>query len=233
MRRRLTLVVCAGGLALAALVAGPALGADECDGLRVCLPVAGPWVVVPAGGVDYELSCPLAGYIIGGIDARVATRDVDVSFRGEPGSPVGPGVTTRRSAVFHAERARVGGGASSFQPFIGCIPTSGGGGRALTGLVTPTAGIKPTQPLRSIVVNARLQSRSKTIRVVCPAGSRLVGSSSATAFRQALPPSDRQLASVGVRRVVVDGAVVARVTATDAAGPKAEVQVRAICARTR
>ena len=233
MRRRLALVACVGGLALAALVAGPALGAGECDGLRVCLPVAGPWVVVPAGGVDYELACPLAGYIIGGIDARVAARDVDVSFRGEPGSPVGPGVTTRRSAVFHAERAQVGGGASSFQPFIGCIPTSGGGGRALTGLATRAAGIKPTQPLRSIVVNARLQSRSKTIRVVCPAGSRLVGSSSATAFRQTPAPSDRQLASVSVRRVVVDGAVVARVMATEAAGPKAEVQVRAICGRTR
>jgi len=233
VRRRLTLVVCAGGLALAALVAGPALGADECDGLRICLPVAGPWVVVPAGGVDYELSCPLAGYIIGGIDARVATRDVDVSFRGEPGSPVGPGVTTRRSAVFHAERARVGGGASSFQPFIGCIPTSGGGGRALTGFAARRAGIKPTQPFRSVVVNARLQTRSKTVRVVCPAGSRLVGSTSAAAFREPVQPSGTQLGSVSVRRVVVDGAVVARVTATEAAGPRAEVQVRAICARTR
>ena len=233
MRRRLTLVVCAGGLALAALVAGPALGADECDGLRVCLPVAGPWVVVPAGGVDYELSCPLVGYIIGGIDARVATRDVDVSFRGEPGSPVGPGVTTRRSAVFHAERARVGGGASSFQPFIGCIPTSGGGGRALTGFAARRAGIKPTQPFRSVVVNARLQTRSKTVRVVCPAGSRLVGSTSAAAFREPVQPSGTQLGSVSVRHVVVDGAVVARVTATEAAGPRAEVQVRAICARTR
>lgn len=233
MRRPLALVACAGGLALAAVAAGPALGADECDGLRACLPVAGPWVVVPAGAIDYELACPLANYIVGGIDARVAARDVDVSFRGELGSPVGPGVTTRRSAVFHAERARVEDGASSFQPLIGCIPTRGGGGRALTGLAARAAGIKPTQPLRSIVVDEPLQARSQTVRVVCPAGLRLVGSSSATAFRQTLPPSGPQLVSVRVRRVVVAGAVVARVTATGAAGPGAEVQVRAICARTR
>ena len=36
-------------------------------------PSQGPWVVVPAGGVDYELACPLAGYIVAGTDARVAT----------------------------------------------------------------------------------------------------------------------------------------------------------------
>jgi hypothetical protein len=36
-----------------------------------------------------------------------------------------------------------------------------------------------------------------------------------------------------VQRVVVDGVVVARITASDAAGPRAEVQIRAVCARTR
>ena len=44
------------------------------------------------------------GYVVAGTDARVATGDVDVSFRGEIGSPVGPGVTTHRSVVFHAAR---------------------------------------------------------------------------------------------------------------------------------
>jgi hypothetical protein len=233
VRRRLILAVCGVGLTLAALTAGPTLAADECDGLRVCLPVTGPWVVVPAGGVDYELSCPLAGYIVAGIDARVADRDVDVSFRGEPGSPVGPGVTTRASVVFHAERARVGGGASSFQPFIGCIPTSGGGGRALTGVTARTAGIKPIQPLRSVVVDTPLRTRSSTVRVVCPSGSKLVGSTSAAAFRQTPLPSRAQLGAVRVQRVVVDGAVVARVSARAAAGRRAEVQVRAVCASVR
>lgn len=224
---------CVGGLMLAALSAGTALAADECNGLRVCLPVTGPWVAVPPGGVDYELACPLAGYVIGGTDARVAARDVDVSFRGEPGSPVGPGVTTRRSAVFHAVRALVGAGGTSFQPFIGCIPTSGGGGRALTGTAAPAAGIKPTQPLRSVVVNTPVRSRFRTVRVACPAGSRLVGSTHAAAFRQPLPPSDTQLGAVRVQRAVVDGAVVARITTLPAAGTRFEVQVRAVCARDR
>jgi hypothetical protein len=233
VRRHLAFVVCVGGLALGALWAGPALAAGECDGLRVCLPVAGPWVVVPAGGVDYELACPLAGYVVGGTDARVVARDVDVSFRGEPGSPIGPGVTTRRSLLFRAVRARTGDGATSFQPFIGCIPTSGGGGRALTGSTSRAAVIKPTQPLRSVVVNTPLRSRSTTTRVACPVGSRLVGSTSAVAFREPLPPSLAQLGAVRVQRVVVDGVVVARITASDTAGPRAEVQIRAVCARTR
>ena len=116
----------------AVTVAHPAVAADECNGLRVCLPVAGPWVVVPPGGVDYELACPVEGYIVAGTDARVAARDIDVTFRGETGSPVGPGVTTQRSVVFQAARTRPDAGRSSFQPFIGCIPTRGGGGRALT-----------------------------------------------------------------------------------------------------
>ena len=229
----MALVLCIGGLMLGTVTAVPALAADECDGLRVCLSVAGPWVVVPSGGVDYELACPLAGYVVGGTDARVGTRDVDVSFRGEPGSPVGPGVTTRRSAVFRAVRARVGAGATVFQPFIGCIPTSGGGGRALTGAAGRAVGSKPSQPLRSVVVDTPVRSPSRTVRVACPVGSLLVGSTHAAAFRQPLPPSVAQLGSVRVRRAVVDGVVVARITALQAAGPRAEVQVRAVCARVR
>ena len=81
---------------------GPALAADECNGLRVCLPVAGPWVVVPPGGVDYELPAHSRGTSSRALMLASATRDIDVSFRAEPGSPVGPGVTTRRSVVFRA-----------------------------------------------------------------------------------------------------------------------------------
>lgn len=233
MKARIALVLSVAGLSLAVLSAESARAADECNGLRVCLPVTGPWVVVPPGGVDYELACPRAGYVIAGTDARVAARDVDVSFRGEPGSPVGPGVTTRRSAVFHAVRTRAGTGATSFRPFIGCIPTSGGGGRALTGVAAGTAGIRPTQPLRSVVVSRPVRRGSLTMRLACPAGSRLVGSTHAVAFRGQLPPSTALLGAVRVRRTVVDGAVIARVTATPAARARAEVQVRALCARAR
>lgn len=235
MRARLALAP----LALALLAASAAVAvqaadaADECKGLRVCLPFPGPWVVVPAGGVEYELACPLPGYIVAGTDARVAARDVDVSFRGESGSPVGPGVTTRRSVVFQALRSRAGGGPSSFRPFIGCIPTRGGGGRALTSVSAGTPGVRPGQPVRSVVVSRPVRTRALVLRVVCPSGSRLIDSSDAVAFRQSLSPSDAMLGAVRVSRAVVDGVLVARVTSTAAAGPTAEVQVRALCARAQ
>ena len=62
-RRSLALAVVLAAAVVAALSAGAARAADECKGLRVCLPVAGPWVVVPAGGTDYELACPVQGLI--------------------------------------------------------------------------------------------------------------------------------------------------------------------------
>ncbi|WP_411277109.1 hypothetical protein [Gaiella sp.] len=235
MRTRLALAP----LALALLAATAAIGveaagaADECKGLRVCLPFPGPWVVVPVGGVEYELACPLPGYIVAGTDARVATRDIDVSFRGETGSPIGPGVTTRRSVVFQASRSRAGAGSSSFRPFIGCIPTRGGGGRALTSRSARSPGVRPGQPVRSVVVARPVRTRALVVRITCPAGSRLVGSTHAVAFRQRLSPSDTMLGAVRVDRTVVSGVLVARVTSTAASGPTAEVQVRALCGRAQ
>src|SRR5439155_20294840 len=97
--------------AVAALVAGAALpararAARECQGLQVCIPIAGPWVVVPkpaAAGrlsrVEYELRCR-PGSVVGGTDALVTDRALDVIFLGSLGSPVAPGVTTRPSALF-------------------------------------------------------------------------------------------------------------------------------------
>jgi hypothetical protein len=229
-RRTLALCVVLGVALLAALTAGGARAADECKGLRVCLPVTGPWVVAPGGGVDYELACPIKGYVVAGTDARVATADIDVWFRGETGSPVGPGVTTRRSVVFHATRVPPKAATSSFKPFLGCIPTSGGGGRALTAY---KASIKPSQALFSVVVNAPIRGATKTVRASCPASAQLLGASSAIAFRQAGSPSELQRGAVKVRRSTAGGAVIARVTATAAAGTHAEVQVRAVCARVR
>ena len=91
------------GAALA--VAAPAGGANECDGLMVCVPVAGPWVVVPASTsvprqrVEFQLTCP-RGHVVGGLDAQLSLRAIDVGFIGTLGSPVNPGITTSRSAVF-------------------------------------------------------------------------------------------------------------------------------------
>ena len=121
-------------LAIAAAVAGfgpsTASAGTECEGLVVCIPVKGPWVQVPGGGTPtyYQLSCPGRGQIIGGLDADRAGA-LELSFLGTLGGPVGPGVTTNRSAVFVARTTR---SLASFRPLLGCIPTSGGGGRART-----------------------------------------------------------------------------------------------------
>ncbi len=141
---KLTMV---GAVALAAFLGatGAAWGADECRGLQVCLPVPGPWVAIPApsgGGVPsvtWQMRCPLRGYIVAGIDARVSDRSIDVSIRGENGAPVSPGVTTGREVLFTAVYTGGGRRATSFRPFIGCVPTSGGGGRGQTSVRRTTA----------------------------------------------------------------------------------------------
>ena len=71
----------------------------------VCIPVAGPWVVVPPSTsvprerVEFQMTCP-RGHVVGGLDARLSVRGIDVSFLGTLGSPVNPGITTSRSVVF-------------------------------------------------------------------------------------------------------------------------------------
>ncbi len=230
MRFRLAIELGVMVTALASLTAGSASAADECSGLRVCVPVTGPWVVVPPGGVEYEFNCPLYGYIVAGTDARLVARDVDVSFRGETGSPVRPGVTTQKGVVFSARRTRAGAGATSFEPFIGCVPSNGGGGRALTGEKVRAVS-RPTRPLTSVVVTEQLGLGSSVARASCPQGSRFLTATHAVAFRQTEPPRARQLGAVRARVTVAHGVALARVTVAPAAGLTAELQLRVLCAR--
>ncbi len=112
-----------------AAVAAPAGGAaQECNGLRVCIPVHGPWVVAqPGTSTTFLLSCGKHG-VVGGLDAVTTSGAVRVSFEGRIGAPVQPGVTTTGSAVFHG--VDVAGKTGAFQPWLGCVPASGGGGRS-------------------------------------------------------------------------------------------------------
>jgi hypothetical protein len=218
---------------------GAARAADECKGLQTCLPVTGPWVAIPAPArgeastAVWEMRCPLKGYIVAGVDARVSDRAIDVSIRGENGAPVSPGVTTGREVVFTAVYT---GGASrptSFQPFIGCIPTSGGGGRGETAFRRPAAFV-PVKAIDRRVVRKRLVSGA-SVRVVggCPAGTRLLGSSHAYAFRTGAEPGLTLLRAVTVRRVVSGR----RVVATAAVAPSVpqsvavELQLHCLCSR--
>jgi hypothetical protein len=194
---------------------GSAVAADECKGLQTCLPVPGPWVAIPApaGGaastVVWEMRCPLKGYIVAGVDARVSDRAIDISIRGENGAPVSPGVTTGREVLFTAVYAGGAPRPTSFQPFIGCIPTSGGGGRGETAYRRQAAYV-PVKAIDRRVVRKRLVPGA-SVRVVggCPAGTRLLGSSSSYGFRTEAQPGLTLLRAVTVRRVVTGRRVVA------------------------
>jgi hypothetical protein len=233
VRRRLAVALAFA--AVAATAAVPAVAADECRGLQVCLPVAGPWVVVPPSGgtpVEYELRCPLPGYVVAGVDVRLADGEIDVSFRGETGSPVAPGVTTRQALLFTARSTAPSPRPSSFRPFVGCVPTSGGGGRAQTAFTaTPQGGLRPTRPLERVVVTRRVGEGRAVVRVRCPRGARLLGGAHAVAFRTETPPPAGILSAVRVAQSVAGGAVVARVSVALGAlgGARAELQLHAVC----
>ncbi len=228
-------------VAAAALLggAGEARAADECRGLQVCLPVPGPWVAVPApprGGVSsvtWQLRCPLRNYIVAGIDARVSDRSIDVSIRGENGAPVSPGVTTGREVLFTAVYTGGAPRTTSFRPFIGCVPTSGGGGRGQTSVRHPTA-FAPGKPLDRRVLTRRLVSGG-SVRVAsrCPAGARLLGSQHAYAFRTEEQPGSTLLDAVRVRRATAGG----RVTAVGTVAPvvpqglRVELQLHLLCTK--
>ena len=220
--------------AIALAVATAATAADECRGLQVCLPAAGPWVVVPAGGapVEYLLACPLRGYVVAGVDARLADAEVDVAFRGETGSPVGPGVTTGQALLFSARSTAAVPRPSSFRPFVGCIPTGGGGGRAQTAYsAAPAGGIRPSRPLERVVVTRPLREGTTVVRLRCPRGGRLLGSAHAVSFRTRKPPSRPLLEAVSVSRAVSGGVVVARAVAAAGSleGTAPELQLHALC----
>jgi hypothetical protein len=233
VKRAAQVAVLAATLAAALTVAAPAGGARECDGLQVCVPVQGPWVVVPAGGggaarpnVEWELSCPRR-YVVGGLDAELSVRAIDVSFYGKLGSPVNPGITTRRTVTFVGSNVARARSSASFRPYIGCIPSSGGGTR----IPTAVSAFPPGEPTTRRVTTARVRPGTATVAARCERGERLVGSSHAFGFRTRTAPSASLASSVSGSRSVGEGRVVVRVRAdAELEGVRAFVQVHAMCA---
>jgi hypothetical protein len=226
------LVLCA---AAAAVTPTSADAGRECDGLIVCIPVAGPWVQVlgSAEPTFYQLACPGRGQVIGGLDADRA-GPLGITFLGNLGGPVGPGVTTRRAAVFVAETTR---DLSGFRPLLGCIPTSGGGGRSRT-VLQPTRQLQAVAPPVDATIrrvkNVRLKDRqSERLTHACLDGERVLSFSTAVAFLTNRPPSLSTLGSVRAtprrtgRRVVVE----VRSGITRPANVRVEVQIHAVCAK--
>ncbi len=222
-------------VALAALTVGaaPIGAANECDGLMVCVPVAGPWVVIPTGSAvprpraEYQLTCPRR-YVVGGLDAELSHRAIDVGFLGMLGSPVNPGITTSRSAVFFGSFVGRSARAPSFRPHIGCMPAAGGGVR----VPTAVAAFPPDRPTVRRVRTVRVRPGSATVVQACTAREQLVGASNAVGFFTRRPPTESLAASVRATQAVRDGRVVVTVRGdAELGGVRAVVQVHAVCAR--
>jgi hypothetical protein len=230
---------------LVALVAFTALAAtaplagaaNECDGLQICVSVPGPWVVVPSATgssrerVEYQLDCP-KGHVVAGLDARLSVRPIEVSFIGKLGSPVNPGITTARSAVFVAAYVGRSDRAPTFKPFIGCVPMAGGGSRVPTSVGSVQA-FQPGQAVTRRVHTIRIRPGSTTVVERCATGERVVGGSHAFGFATRTPPSASLVSSVSATQSVGDRSVSVRVRGdAELAGVRAFVQVHALCSRS-
>ncbi len=229
MRR--AVVLAAAGAAFLAAGVTPAGATSECRGLNPCVPIAGPWVVVPVAPavpppeVQYQLTCP-RGFVVGGVDAELTDGAIDVSIVGASGSPVSPGITTSRSVVFVATYTTAPGlGAPTFRPHAGCVPGTGGGQR------TPTAVglVPPGQPTVRRVQTVRVRSRA-TVSVACKRDERLVAAYTARAFFSPKPPSPQLVASLSATDRVAGKRVVVTAVARRGVGA---VQVQAVCAGGR
>jgi hypothetical protein len=213
----------------AAIAAAPAYATNECRGLEVCVPVAGPWVLASPGQVEFQLACPKR-FVVGGLDAELSSRGIDIGFVGNLGSPVNPGITTSMEAVFLGRLVQGHDPAASFRPHIGCIPASGGGQR------TPTAyhAFKPGKPsVRHVTQIIVTPGRTRHYLKSCARNERLVAATHAIGFFGDAPPSASLAGSVQVAQSVGAGRVKLTIRATRAiAGDHAVVQLDLVCAPT-
>jgi hypothetical protein len=213
--------------AACAVAAAPAYATNECRGLMVCVPVAGPWVLASPGQVQFQLACP-KGFVVGGLDAELSRRGIDVGFVGSLGSPVNPGITTSKEAVFLGRLVRGRDPAASFRPHIGCVPASGGGQR------TPTAyhAFAPGKP--SVRHATQITVRPGRLRHYvgrCARNERLVAATHAIGFFGDTPPSASLARSVHVTQRVAAGRVKLTIRAgREIAGSRAVVQLDLVCA---
>lgn len=235
MTAALKLAFVAATLAAALVVAAPAGAARECEGLQVCIPVAGPWVVVPPTGgaarpkVEWQLTCPRR-HIVGGTDAELSIRAIDIAFYGLLGSPVNPGITTGRSITFVGSHVGRSSTPATYKPYIGCMPAAGGGPR----VPTAVGAFPPGEAVTRRVTQARIRLGVSTYAARCRAGERLVGSSHAFAFRTRNAPGASLVSSVsGTRSVRGDRVIVRARGDAELEEVRALVQVHALCARSQ
>jgi hypothetical protein len=181
---------------------------------------------VPRPQVQFQLTCP-RGYIVGGVDAELTDRGIDLSFLGRSGSPVNPGITTSRTVVFVATWVGAAAKAPTFRPHAGCVPARGGGRRTPTivGVVPP--GEPTVRHVRSVRIAA---GTSRRLTQACARGERLVDAHRALGFFTARPPTQALVASVSASQHVRGNAVVVTARGGRAIrGVRAVVQIAAVC----
>jgi hypothetical protein len=210
---------------------------QECNKVKVCVHVVGPWVAVPGTGeATWLLECSKRQGSVGGTDARASSVHVHVWFDGQIGAPISQGVTTGAFLLFHAVSDN--GQPGSFEPLLGCIPVkkqsssrSTLSARRIAVIPGTPIGV-PLQPRATVVV---LQGGSQqTTSQNCQKKEALVGSWFGVAFNTKGPPPDvaAVLRAVTVKTSAegtsVKGAIQtgSSVPATD----EAEVQIGAVCA---
>jgi hypothetical protein len=227
--RRLLLFAAVAAAALTAAGTAGARTTRECNGFPRCVPVAGPWVL-STGRVEteWQLACP-KGFLVGGLDAELTNRALDVVFRATLGSPVNPGISTSRRAVFLGRLAAGRDPAASFRPHVGCIPGAGGGVRV------PSVHHRVYPPGHPTVLRATTlrvaADATRRITLGCRAGERLVTSSDAIGFRSKQPPSLTAAGAVHVRRTQHGRHLTATIRGGSAvAGARAVVQLDLLCA---
>jgi hypothetical protein len=222
------LLLAAGITAGALVLAGPASATNECRGLSPCVAVAGPWVVVPTrpasprASAKFELTCP-RGWVVGGTDAELSDRAIDLAFFGASGSPVAPGITTARTMLFVATYTGASGRAPTFRPHVGCVPTTGAGRRTPTGVASV---FPPGAPTVRRVVTMRVTG-TRRIVAACHADERLVDWYATRAFDTPAPPSAALVAGLSMTPRAQSGAATAVARARLGQGI---VQVGAVCA---
>jgi hypothetical protein len=216
------------------VAAAPSSAAGECDSLPICIPVAGPWVAIPPpqGGsaiATWRLACPQG--VVGGVDARASEAAVAVEFPGLIGSPVNPGITTRGSLLFKGTYAGHEHKATSFEPFIGCIPGGGGGPR--TPVSYMAAPVKPGTPITVRVTTLGVaEGTLGRTTLACRPGERLLHATHSVGLYTDGVPSEAELAAVRVVQVRRGAKILVSATRRGIpVGVRAEVQVQAECAR--
>jgi hypothetical protein len=219
-------IVLAALVCACAIAAAPAGATNECRGLEVCVPVTGPWVLAVPGEVQFQLACPRR-FVVGGLDAELSSRGIDVGFVGQLGSPVNPGITTSSEAVFLGRFVRGRDSAPSFRPHIGCVPASGGGRR----IPTAYSVVAPGKPVQRRVFEVRVRS-GKPRRFVgrCLRNERLAAATHAIAFYDDKPPTAALARAVAVTQRLRGGHAELTIRASSAvAGTHAVVQLDLLC----